>query len=109
MKILPEKEFEELIKGMIHADLQHSQLRLGLEALGLDSGDHHFLGLADIIASLLNIHRDETMDSFMEIYLSYMRKSSTHPVSLQGLGLKGLSEECLMVILNQFGLKASQV
>lgn len=102
MKILTEREFVELLRGMIHADLQHSQLRLGLETLGLDAGDHHFLGLADIIAGLLNIQRDETMDSFMEIYLSYMRKSSTHPVSPQGKGLKGLSEECLMAILNQF-------
>lgn len=92
---------EEVIKELILADLRHSQLIFGLEALQLAPMDYHFLSLYQLIASWMGFRTDEELDSFMEIYQSYMYKSTSYPVSQHGLDLKPLAEECYEALLTK--------
>lgn len=85
---------ETLIKELILADLRHSQLIFGLEALQLAPMDYHFLNLYQLIASWMGYRSDEEMDSFMETYQCFMYKSTSYPVSQAGLELKPLAEDC---------------
>jgi len=99
---------ETLIKELILADLMHSQLIFGLEALQLAPMDYHFLNLYQLIANWMGFKTDEEMDTFMEIYQSFMYKSTSYPVSQHGLDLKPLAEECYEAIQSRaqnLGLK----
>lgn len=92
---------ETLIKELILADLRHSQLIFGLEALQLAPMDYHFLNLYQLIASWMGFRTDEELDGFMEIYQSYMYKSTSYPVSQHGLDLKTLAKECYEALLTK--------
>lgn len=94
-------KLETLIKELILADLRHSQLIFGLEALQLAPMDYHFLNLYQLIASWMGFRTDEEMDAFMEIYQSFMYKSTSYPVSQHGLDLKPLAEECYEALLTK--------
>ncbi|SEF67452.1 hypothetical protein [Algoriphagus boritolerans] len=85
---------EGVIKELILADLRHSQLIFGLEALQLAPLDYHFLNLYQLVANWIGFRTDEEMDSFMEIYQSFMYKSTSYPVSQYGLDLKPLADKC---------------
>lgn len=83
-----------LIQELILADLRHSQLIFGLEALGLAPLDNHFLGLGKLIANLIGFSTDQELDIFFEIYQSFMSKSTAFPVTQNGTGLKPLAIKC---------------
>jgi hypothetical protein len=89
---------ETLIKELILADLRHSQLIFGLEALQLAPMDYHFLNLYQLIANWMGFRSDEELDTFMEIYQSYMYKSTSFPVSQHGMNLKPLVDECFLAL-----------
>ena len=89
---------ETLIKELILADLQHSQLIFGLEALQLAPMDYHFLNLYQLIANWMGFRSDEELDTFMDIYQSFMYKSTSYPVSQHGLDLKPLVDECFLAL-----------
>lgn len=89
---------EILIKELIIADLRHSQLIFGLEALQLSPMDYHFLNLYQLIADWMGFRSDEELDVFMEIYQSYMYKSTSVPVSQHGLNLKPMASQCFLAL-----------
>lgn len=87
---------EILIKELILADLRHSQLIFGLEALQLAPLDFHFLNLYQLIANWMGFRTDEELDVFMEIYQSFMYQSTSVLVSPHGLDLKPLADQCFL-------------
>lgn len=98
---------EILIKELILADLRHSQLIFGLEALQLAPLDFHFLNLYQLIANWMGFRTDEELDVFMEIYQSFMYQSTVIPVSQHGEDLKPLSSRCFLALqrkANDLGL-----
>ncbi|AFL86146.1 hypothetical protein Belba_3655 [Belliella baltica DSM 15883] len=52
-------EKEELIIKLIQQDFKHLQLLLGIQKLGFDNDSNHFLGILDIVISLLGIEEEE--------------------------------------------------
>lgn len=92
------QSLETLIKELILADLRHSQLIFGLEALQLAPLDYHFLNLYQLIANWMGFRTDEEMDTFMEIYQSFMYKSTSYPISPNGLDLRPLVDQCYEVL-----------
>jgi hypothetical protein len=89
---------EALIKELILADLRHSQLIFGLEALQLTPMDYHFLNLYRLVANWMGFRSDLEMDVFMEIYQSFMYQSTTIPVSQHGLDLKPMAAQCYLAL-----------
>lgn len=92
-----------LLEELILADLRHSQLLFGLTNLGLDPMDNHYLGICDLIASLLEIHSDLEKDQMMEVYLDFMSKSTDFPIISQPDSLRRLSKACLEALLRLLG------
>ena len=54
-------ENEELIIKLIQQDFKHLQLLLGIQKLGFDNDSNHFLGILDIVISLLGIEEKENV------------------------------------------------
>lgn len=92
---------EEVIKELILADLRHSQLIFGLEALQLAPMDYHFLNLYQLIATWMGFRTDQEMDIFMEIYQPFMYKSISYSVSQHGLDLIPLAKECYETLITK--------
>ncbi len=84
---------DELIIELIHQDLKHNQLILGLDRLNLDAGYCHFLGIMDLIQKLMGVSDDE-MDEFSAIYMATMHRSLEFPISRSGEELRILATEC---------------
>ena len=87
-----------LIEKLILADLRHSQLIFGLEALQLAPMDYHFLNLYQLVANWMGFRSDGEMDIFMEIYQSFMYESTSIPVSQHGLDLKPMASQCFLAL-----------
>ncbi len=84
---------DELIIELIHQDLKHNQLILGLDRLNLDAGYCHYLGIMDLIQTLMGVQDDE-MDEFSGTYMAAMERSLEFPISRSGEELKPLAMEC---------------
>ncbi|WP_157963180.1 hypothetical protein [Algoriphagus litoralis] len=95
------QSLETLIKELILADLRHSQLIFGLEALQLAPMDYHFLNLYQLIANWMGFRADEEMDTFMDIYQSFMYKSTSYPISPHGLDLRPLVDQCYLTLFQK--------
>lgn len=98
MKNYKSISLEILIKELILADLRHSQLIFGLEALQLAPMDYHFLNLYQLVANWMGFRSDGEMDIFMEIYQSFMYQSTSVPVSQHGLDLKPIASQCFLAL-----------
>lgn len=89
---------KSLIEELIFADLRHSQLIFGLEALQLAPMDYHFLDLYQLVANWMGFRSDEEMDIFLEIYQPFMCQSTTIQVSQRGLDLKPMATQCYLAL-----------
>ena len=87
MGVAIEITLEELLIELILQDLKHNQLIFGLDRLNLDAGYCHFLGILDLIQSLMGVP-DKLMDDFTETYMALCTAawSSLFPVPVKSSG-----------------------
>lgn len=75
--------------------MQHSQLVLNLENIGLEDRVGVFdINLLEIVAQLMGIKKTEIGDEWMETYLSFMYEATKYIVTRNGTSLKPLAEKC---------------
>lgn len=86
---------KDLIINLIQCNMQHSQLVLNLENIGLEDRVGVFdINLLEIVAQLMGIKKTEIDDEWMETYLNFMYKAANYKVTRNGISLKSLAENC---------------
>lgn len=85
---------KELIISLIHQDLQHSQLLYGLDNLGLDGSEVHFLEIMGIVAKLMNVPNGKINDNWGEMYTEFMKESVSFEITSKGEALKPFAKVC---------------
>lgn len=85
---------KELIISLIQQDLKHSQLISGLDQLGLQASDRHWLELLDIISDLMNVPEGHMEFYWGRMYMSYMSESSNLDKELSSDRLQLKAETC---------------
>ncbi len=83
---------------IIQQDLKHSQLTEALRNLGLDDGGLYSLDLITLVAQLMKVP-PEHMESFTEIYGSYLDRAAKYPVTYLGEYLLPVAEACYFRLL----------
>ena len=85
---------KELIIRLIHQDLRHSQLILGLSGLGLCNPSDFSLEILDIVAELMGLPPDNIGDEWCNTYIYYLNQTADYEVQENGDNLKPLAEQC---------------
>lgn len=86
---------EDLIISLIQCNMQHNQLVLNLENIGLEDRVGVFdINLLEIVAQLMGIKKKEINDKWMETYLNFLNEAANHKVTRNGASLKPLAEKC---------------
>lgn len=86
---------EDLIISLIQCNMQHSQLVLNLENIGLEDRVGVFdVNLLEIVAQLMGIKKTEIDDDWMEIYLNFLNQAANYKITRNGTSLKPLAEKC---------------
>lgn len=83
-----------LIINLIHQDLKHSQLVYGLENIGLDGSEVHFLEIMEIVSKLMNVPNGAINDSWGEMYTEFMKESVSFEITSKGEALKPFAKVC---------------
>lgn len=89
---------EELIEELILADMKHSQLTDGLEALDL-STENHYLGIYDLLLKIFDVEKCDGVDGFTNSYLSFMHRASDYSITHLGEELRPLAKECYQTLV----------
>ncbi|AFL86139.1 hypothetical protein Belba_3647 [Belliella baltica DSM 15883] len=91
-------EKEELIIKLIQQDFKHLQLLLGIQKLGFDNDSNHFLGILDIVISLLGIEEKENVliDEIYQTYYEDGLKVLMIPITYEGEELYPLAKDSFM-------------
>jgi hypothetical protein len=89
---------EELMIKLIQQDFKHLQLVLGIQKLGFDNDSNHFLGILDIVISLLGVEEQENIliDRIYQSYYEDGMKVLTIPITYEGEELYPLAKNCFM-------------
>ena len=86
---------KDLIISLIQCNMQHSQLVLNLENIGLEDRVGVFdINLLEIIALLMGIKKTEIDDDWMETYLNFINQAANYKITRNGASLKPLAEKC---------------
>ncbi|UOB17491.1 hypothetical protein [Abyssalbus ytuae] len=86
---------EDLIVSLIQCNMQHCQLVLNLENIGLEDRVGVFdINLMEIVAWLMCAKKTEIDDEWMETYLNFMNEAANYKVTRNGTSLKSLAEKC---------------
>ncbi|MDR7131271.1 hypothetical protein J2X69_003632 [Algoriphagus sp. 4150] len=89
---------DDLIEELIMADMKHSQLTDGLEALDLCT-ENHYLGIYDLLLKIFKVERCVGVDDFTVTYLYFMDKASDFPITHLGEELRPLAKECYQALV----------
>lgn len=85
---------KELIIALIQQDLKHSQLVLGLDALGLEASDKHCLEILDIVFNLMQVPDGEIEYDWCRLYVTYMQECKAVGVTHTTEAMKPFAEAC---------------
>jgi hypothetical protein len=83
-----------LIISLIQQDLKHSQLVYGLDNIGLDGSEVHFLEIMEIVAKLMNVPNGEVNDDWGKMYTEFMKESVGFEITSKGEALKPFAKVC---------------
>ncbi len=86
---------EQLIINLILQDLKHNQLLLGLEKIGLNVNDTHYLSILEVVFQLMKVP-EQTLDDCGALYLNFMDQAIQYKMSdtVKQDTLKPLAEVC---------------
>lgn len=84
---------ERLIINLIQQDLKHNQLLSGLERIGLDGSDFHYLRILDIVSELMKVP-EQISDDWGKLYIKFMEQAIQYKMTSRGETLKPLAEVC---------------
>ena len=88
-------EKELLIIDLILQDLKHNQLLTGLEKIGLNGSDTHYLGILEIVFQLMKVP-EQIANDWGELYVKFMNQAIHYEItsSTKKETLKPLAEVC---------------
>ena len=85
---------QTLIISLIHQDLKHNQLLHGLEQIGLDGSEVHFLGIMEIVAELMNVPPGKVNDDWGKMYIELMKEAINFEITSKGEALQPFANKC---------------
>lgn len=85
---------KKLIIALIQQDLKHSQLVVGLDALGLEASEKHCLELLDIVADLMKVPKGIVEMDWGRVYITYMSECAGIEVESTTAALRPYAEYC---------------
>lgn len=99
---------KKLIISLIQQDLKHSQLVTGLDQLGLDASNKHYLELLEIIADLMNVPEGHVEIVWGKMYVSLMAETEHFDIEDTSAKLRPYAESCykeLKAVLKDAGIR----
>jgi len=91
-----------IILKIILQDLQHNQLRLGLQNIGLDDACLYSSDMLPVITELMGVPQKDVEDKWGEKYCELIGEADKFKISDKGEALKPLAEKCYEMLLSNF-------
>lgn len=91
-------ELQEMIIHLIHQDLRHNRLVLGIERMGFSGSETHFLDISKVVFELMENGAETVTDEQLDTYNGFMERA----LEVEESKLNSLAQDCYKELLTTF-------